>query len=131
MAAQPIGGYVLTVAEARSRVAKGAALLDDKRPGWADRIDLASLDMGCCSQCVLGQVFGSFFWAASGFWPIHDLKQRAEEHGFDLNTADADSVAAAEEEWTILRNAWVGIIQERRSPPALAVSNLAELLGVA
>jgi len=40
------------------RVAKGAALLDEKRPGWDAAIDLAALDLGSCHLCVVGQLFG-------------------------------------------------------------------------
>lgn len=43
-----------TVAE---RVARGAALLDEKLPGWDQRIDLAGLELASCYRCVLGQLF--------------------------------------------------------------------------
>ena len=43
-----------TVAE---RVARGAALLDEKVPGWERRINLEWLDIASCYFCVLGQVF--------------------------------------------------------------------------
>lgn len=39
------------------RVKRGAALLDEKRPGWADEIDLDLLNLRSCTTCVLGQVF--------------------------------------------------------------------------
>jgi hypothetical protein len=39
------------------RVAWGAAWLDDKYPGWVDRIDLAALEMSDCNACILGQVY--------------------------------------------------------------------------
>lgn len=42
-----------TVAE---RVERGAALLDEKRPGWLDVIDVARLDIGSSCNCVGGQV---------------------------------------------------------------------------
>jgi hypothetical protein len=41
----------------RERVAKGAAVLDAEVPGWADRIDLDSLELRNTNQCVLGQLF--------------------------------------------------------------------------
>lgn len=40
------------------RVASGAAFLDEKVPGWANRIDLNRLDMSY-TNCVLAQLFGS------------------------------------------------------------------------
>lgn len=39
------------------RVKRGAALLDKKYPGWADRIELDRLDLGSCTTCVLGQLY--------------------------------------------------------------------------
>jgi hypothetical protein len=38
-------------------VTRGAALLDREFPGWAERIDLPTLDLGDCYQCILGQLF--------------------------------------------------------------------------
>lgn len=40
------------------RVARGAALLDAKRPGWDRQVDLAVLDLEDCALCVIGQLFG-------------------------------------------------------------------------
>jgi hypothetical protein len=40
-----------------ARVARGAALLDEKLPGWIERIDLDELDLANCFGCVLGQTF--------------------------------------------------------------------------
>ena len=40
----------------QARVASGARLLDQKVPGWNDRID--RIDMICPRRCVLGQLFG-------------------------------------------------------------------------
>jgi hypothetical protein len=39
-------------------VARGVAKLDELRPGWHNKVDLAKLDLSNCSLCVLGQVFG-------------------------------------------------------------------------
>lgn len=39
------------------RVARGAALLDEKRPGWFNEIDLDDLMLASGRQCVLGQLF--------------------------------------------------------------------------
>ena len=33
--------------------------LDDKVPGWADKIDIMYLNMNSNSRCILGQVFGT------------------------------------------------------------------------
>lgn len=42
------------------RVARGVALLDRVRPGWAQLVDLDRLDMQECAACVLGQLYGDF-----------------------------------------------------------------------
>lgn len=44
----------------KAEVEKGIKLLDEKVPGWRERIDPDSLDMSDCFQCILGQLFGSF-----------------------------------------------------------------------
>lgn len=43
-----------------SEVKRGMELLDKLRPGWRDEIRVDYLDLGCCSLCVLGQVFGDY-----------------------------------------------------------------------
>lgn len=30
-------------------------------PGWHERINTNKLDISCCVQCVLGQLFGNYF----------------------------------------------------------------------
>lgn len=47
-------------ARAEARVASGAALLDQDKPGWVDEIDLKSLDLRSGRYCVLGQLYGSY-----------------------------------------------------------------------
>jgi hypothetical protein len=41
-------------------VEHGAALLDERLPGWRAAIDADSLDLSSGCDCVLGQVFGDF-----------------------------------------------------------------------
>ncbi len=48
------------------RVAKGSQWLDQKQPGWRQKINIDTLDVESMYNCVLGQVFGSFSHA------IHD-----------------------------------------------------------
>lgn len=38
-------------------VARGAALLDERMPGWAARIDLDRLELDDTDRCILGQLF--------------------------------------------------------------------------
>jgi hypothetical protein len=45
-----------------SRVARGAALLDERLPGWDGLIDLGRLSLSSPCNCILGQT-----WGESGF----------------------------------------------------------------
>ena len=40
-----------------TRVAKGVALLDERKPGWMDRINLITLDVQDPNMCILGQLY--------------------------------------------------------------------------
>jgi len=42
------------------RVRAGIKLLDEKVPGWRNRINVHTLDIKRSDNCVLGQVFGSY-----------------------------------------------------------------------
>nr|MDT0658055.1 hypothetical protein [Micromonospora sp. DSM 115978] len=73
-----------------ARVKAGAAWLDQHRPGWLDRIDLITLDIGDPECCVIGQLDDDWtglsdpeFAAACGLlvpgsWSWPDIKARAE-----------------------------------------------------
>ena len=50
----------VTLDAARARAARGAEILDDRDPGWADRIDPGSLALGDGAACVLGQLWGEY-----------------------------------------------------------------------
>ena len=39
-------------------VERGAALLDDRRPGWFNEIDLDTLNIEMPGECVIGQLYG-------------------------------------------------------------------------
>lgn len=44
----------------KRRVARGVKLLDQRAPGWDQRIRLHHLDMSCGNKCVLGQLYGDY-----------------------------------------------------------------------
>jgi len=60
----------MSMATARRRVRKGAALLDDKMPGWAEQIDPNVLDLGSGSKCVLGQLFPGKRTVKMPYWVL-------------------------------------------------------------
>lgn len=44
-----------------ARVAKGVALLDEKKPGWEREIDLEALDISDGNFCVTAQLYGGLW----------------------------------------------------------------------
>jgi len=72
-------------------VARGAALLDEKLPGWDERIDLAGLELSSCYRCVLGQLFArspgrEITPYGLGIWVLGI--DRGSRYGFDGDDAD-------------------------------------------
>jgi hypothetical protein len=43
-----------------AKVKRMTAILDEKRPGWRDEIDVEKLDFNSIRNCVLGQLYGSY-----------------------------------------------------------------------
>lgn len=43
-----------------AQINAGIKLLDSEVPNWRGKIDIDELDLGSCSVCVLGQVFGDY-----------------------------------------------------------------------
>lgn len=100
---------------ATQAAAKGAALLDEEIPGWADRIDLPTLDLGSCTRCVLGQLFssGRSGWEAPYALGLHHLSLSVREavgHGFTTNSAEVT--------WPQLGEAWADEVLRRQRVPA-------------
>jgi hypothetical protein len=92
-----------------TRIERGMTLLDEKAPGWEHRLDLRALDVGSCTQCVVGQLFGvrDNELLYLGFQALG--VERPREYGFSLD-------------WTLgyratyggLTTAWKRKIRERR-----------------
>lgn len=109
------------------RVAQGAALLDEKLPGWHERIDVGRLDLGDTCDCILGQEFASHpdvdvdnDWSGTSPFdigvrelfaaPWYASAGQAEAHGFDAigklgRMAEVDALTAE----------WRRVILARRS----------------
>ena len=94
-----------TIAE---RVAAGAAWLDEHEPpGWVDRVDPDTLNLGDCWRCVLGQLRGEYFDA------LDDLgldEVWGDDHGFSLNED-----LPYPERYAELTAAWRDLISTRRA----------------
>ncbi len=61
------------------RVAAGAAFLDEHDPGWDRDVDLATLDLSDCGNCVFGQLQDGY---DDGLIEFGLSDQRATELGF-------------------------------------------------
>jgi hypothetical protein len=109
--------------ERRIRVERGAALLDERLPGWAKQIDLTILDLSSGCDCVLGQLaldLGAdpknfdmeddedrFVCAAQTIWGLDDpfaAAEKAVEFGFN---------GEYPKETPHLRPHWVHVIRGR------------------
>jgi hypothetical protein len=96
----------------KKRVARGVALMDEVKPGWDRRINLARLDIGCANNCIVGQVFGHFNKGSVE----HHLGLRYREtprYGFAgrLRTFGEKKMFA---EWEELTREWARVVMERR-----------------
>ena len=94
------------------RVARGAALLDEKRPGWWRDIDLARLDLRYGCTCIVGQVEHledeeDYTDALAALGLEHEWTEG--DYGFD-----ATSVYEFDEQLGDLAAAWRELITLRR-----------------
>lgn len=95
-----------TIAE---RVAKGAALLDEKRPGWDRELPrLSRLSIANAEQCILGQLYGYFY---SGVHPLGLVLSETDDYGF----SGVGYFAEERKDNARLTRAWKSLIRERRS----------------
>jgi hypothetical protein len=96
------------------RAARGAKLLDEKRPGWADRIDPETFDVRSVWHCAACQATGdAWFSEAMGILlgPDNTAVKRYL-HGFSINDR-VDSEA--------LQAAWLAEIAKRKTVPDVSV----------
>jgi hypothetical protein len=87
----------------REEVRRGAELLDERRPGWDQEINLANLKISSCRNCVLGQLYGDYHL------------------GLDMISSDAGEFVDAEDygfdgvlDWEELNEEWRDLIASRR-----------------
>lgn len=108
---------MLTIDEARSRVAKGAAHLDQTRPNWFNEIDPGTLTLSNPCGCIVGQLmaettYGNFGRQARCLFPI-DVADAAS-WGIDITARDTDGAAPAIRTFALLQDAWIEAIADRR-----------------
>lgn len=99
--------------------AKGAALLDTKRPLWFLDVNTDELDMACIWNCVLGQIFGEYTVGTDVLAPngAHHcpeaLRAWGEEHGVEIDVDNYES-SRRERTFELLTGHWRAEIGNRR-----------------
>jgi hypothetical protein len=92
------------------RAERGAALLDEKRPGWAQQIDLRRLNIADTCDCPAGQITGGPVYLTGWILVMENLGLDAPglpaAYGFD----------GPEEDYEALTAAWRDLIQVRLGP---------------
>lgn len=110
---------------AAERVARGAAMLDEKRPGWAAEIDLSVLELAYPCHCVLGQLYRPADTARGeqvptgaptgfhlGTLSLALTQPELVFCGFDIEAADSPKL------YDELDELWIAEIRRRTAVPA-------------
>lgn len=116
-----------------ARVAKGVALLDEKRPGWERELDLETLDISDGNFCVTAQLYGGLWRNGmqalgltdhnSGTYVSHGFNAEGEEHcsrACCAGSGDLPEGYSMEAAYTTLNAEWRRVITERLGAEAPA-----------
>lgn len=104
----------MTVTEARERVARGAALLDQHVPGWAAQIDVGKLSIAgtTCIAFQLGHKVGGYEGGSDAYLWTHrqiDMMGRGHKVGFFYPDGETNPAGA----FALLQDAWIEAIADR------------------
>jgi len=100
--------------ELTSAAHEGALLLDEKRPGWENEIDVDQLDMGSYKSCVLGQLHHGDYSKGLGQLGIDSFGDDARL-GFDNFLLRAPSGSTREALYQALTEDWKKEIADRQA----------------
>lgn len=89
-----VGAQAHTVQE---RVIAGASFLDERSPGWDEKINLADLNMMKSSKCILGQLYRRY---ESGMVILNITRRTSRDLGFDSITQTRSAYRLVTAEWT-------------------------------
>lgn len=103
----------------QDRIARGAALLDEKMPGWIDKQDLIFLNMASGCHCVLGQCGGEYHKIVTRLWQqscdVMELEKLSCAHGFNIAFDESNGLSEKHvKDYQELTDAWKLLIAERR-----------------
>lgn len=122
---------MLTIEEARARVARGAAHLDSVRPGWFNQIDVGTLTLHDPCGCIVGQLCGGYYveYIGLALRTAEEIRSgvpsAASLHGFDLTHGEAAPIRECDglsveairvETYKPLQDAWIEAIAARKFP---------------
>jgi hypothetical protein len=99
-----------------ARVAKGVALLDEKRPGWERQIDLETLNIRNGYCCVTAQLSGESRWYVG----MEQLGLSEGDygtyvaHGFNAESyLPGDQNYDSDDVYPVLNSLWRDVVTER------------------
>lgn len=111
----------MTTEELMPLVQKGAAWLDEQKPGWVSVIDTARLDLSNCKACALGQCFGNYYETVAhhrgtgSFGRDEDGNNAwASARGFDRPFSIVYDEVARHAYFKTLTECWITVILARR-----------------
>lgn len=101
------------MSDVAERVQRGVDRLDRHRVDWADLIDPTELDMRHVHNCVLGQIFGSYFRGVDYLFGRGEQDQfdAAIDHGFNVEAYGGQEY---EDEYDGLNAGWRECVIDRR-----------------
>ena len=95
------------------RVRRGARLLDEIQPGWADDINLRVFDVMSCSKCILGQLYHDF-WQGQSLLTEKGYSCHLHAFDTDMNWHNCGYMHC-QEQAEILNDEWQSAIKERQN----------------
>lgn len=93
------------------RVARGAAYLDEVRPDWHLKIDVADLSMESGCRCIVGQLTGEYLTGVKSLGLNMEWGPRGSAARHGLNRVEDESFPKQAYEY--LRDAWISEIKDR------------------
>ena len=114
------------------QIAAGIKWLNQIRPQWFDKVNLDTLNLGKCSLCVLGQLFGdepeveTEFMYTAGFGYAQARLGLTDRICQSLGFAVDHSLPNSELRYEILTNEWKEAIRSLRSPQVEILSETLE-----
>ena len=100
----------MTVLRLRERVQAGVNLLDQKGPGWDQRIDPHGLNIAHLRCCVLGQLFGDY---GLGLFKLN-LDKKTEIFTSSSSMGKCLGFEGDIPEMEILTHLWREVVENRR-----------------